>query len=310
MWLLLVTIAGVRMQQLALFDESREIESTQVVNVASVPQRSPFRYPGGKTWLVPRLRQWLRSLEMSPTLFIEPFAGGGSIGLTVAFERLADHTIMVELDRQVAAVWNTILESDGEWLADELVRFQLTPHSVEVALAKANGDIPLRELAFSTLLKNRVNRGGILAAGAGLVKHGENGRGLTSRWYPSTLRRRILDIVAIHDQITFIEGDGLAVMRRHATDANSAFFIDPPYTAAGKRAGSRLYNCSQLDHEELFTVAASLQGHFLMTYDDNAEIRELARKHEFSVKAVAMKNTHHAKMTELLISRDMSWLSL
>lgn len=25
----------------------------RVVNVASVPQRSPFRYPGGKTWLVP-----------------------------------------------------------------------------------------------------------------------------------------------------------------------------------------------------------------------------------------------------------------
>jgi len=24
-----------------------------IVNVAMVPQRSPFRYPGGKTWLIP-----------------------------------------------------------------------------------------------------------------------------------------------------------------------------------------------------------------------------------------------------------------
>lgn len=297
------------MQQLTLFDESREIESTQIVNVASVPQRSPFRYPGGKTWLVPRLRQWLRSLATSPTLLIEPFAGGGSIGLTVAFEQLSNHTTMVELDRQVAAVWHTILEGDGEWLADELTRFQLTPQSVEIALARASGDISLRELAFSTLLKNRVNRGGILAAGAGLVKHGENGRGLTSRWYPSTLKRRILDIVAIRNRITFIEGDGLAVMRSHATDSNTAFFIDPPYTAAGKRAGSRLYNCSQLDHAELFSIAASLRGHFLMTYDDTEEVRELARRHGFSVKAVAMKNTHHVKMNELLISRDITWLA-
>ena len=31
------------------------------VNVASVPQRSPFRYPGGKTWLVPHIRRWLGS---------------------------------------------------------------------------------------------------------------------------------------------------------------------------------------------------------------------------------------------------------
>jgi DNA adenine methylase len=29
----------------------------KIVNVASVPQRSPFRYPGGKTWLVPIVRQ-------------------------------------------------------------------------------------------------------------------------------------------------------------------------------------------------------------------------------------------------------------
>lgn len=49
------------------------------VNVASVAQRSPFRYPGGKTWLVPRLRRWLRHLEWKPSLFVEPFAGGGII---------------------------------------------------------------------------------------------------------------------------------------------------------------------------------------------------------------------------------------
>jgi len=29
------------------------------VNVASVPQRSPFRYPGGKTWFVPTFRRWM-----------------------------------------------------------------------------------------------------------------------------------------------------------------------------------------------------------------------------------------------------------
>ena len=47
-----------------------------VVNVSSIPQRSPFRYPGGKTWLVPLVRQWLRSLPRRPALLVEPFAGG------------------------------------------------------------------------------------------------------------------------------------------------------------------------------------------------------------------------------------------
>lgn len=34
-----------------------------VVNVATVPQRSPLRYPGGKTWLVPHVRAWLSGIR-------------------------------------------------------------------------------------------------------------------------------------------------------------------------------------------------------------------------------------------------------
>ena len=33
--------------------QDNESGSKGIVNVASVPQRSPFRYPGGKTWLIP-----------------------------------------------------------------------------------------------------------------------------------------------------------------------------------------------------------------------------------------------------------------
>lgn len=277
-----------------------------IVNVASVPQRSPFRYPGGKTWLVPRLRRWLASRPNRPALFVEPFAGGASIGLTAAFEHLAGHVLLVERDEQVAAVWQTILGMDGEWLADQVVRFRLTRASVSAELAQTN--LTTRELAFQTILRNRVQRGGILAPGAGLMKAGEDGRGLASRWYPATLRRRILDIVAIQERLTFIRGDGLAVLRAHAGDRDAAFFIDPPYTAAGKRAGARLYRHSELDHEALFALTSRLAGDFLMTYDDAAGVRGLARRHGFDLRLVAMKSTHHAAMTELLIGRDLRWL--
>jgi DNA adenine methylase len=90
------------MQQHAL---SNEPKLNQIINVASVPQRSPFRYPGGKTWLVPRIRKWLASRPMIAREFVEPFAGGGIVSLTVAAENLAQHVTMVELDEQVAAVW-------------------------------------------------------------------------------------------------------------------------------------------------------------------------------------------------------------
>lgn len=43
--------------QLSIFETTYKKATPKVVNVASVPQRSPFRYPGGKTWLVPVVRK-------------------------------------------------------------------------------------------------------------------------------------------------------------------------------------------------------------------------------------------------------------
>ena len=57
------------------------------VNVATVPQRSPLRYPGGKTWLVPHIRAWLKAMD-TPRLLVEPFAGGGITSLTAVMEDL------------------------------------------------------------------------------------------------------------------------------------------------------------------------------------------------------------------------------
>lgn len=280
-----------------------------VVNVASVPQRSPFRYPGGKTWLVPRVREWLRSLDAKPSVFVEPFAGGGIVGLTAAFENLADHVVLVELDRQVAAVWETMLGGDAEWLSDRILSFDLTYDNVRQTLARDDGGT--RERAFRTILKNRTYHGGILAPGAALIKHGENGKGLKSRWYAETLANRINAISKIRERFTFVCGDGIEVMRSHARRKRTAFFIDPPYTAGGsngKRAGTRLYTHHELDHDRLFATAERVAGSVLLTYDDAPDVRELAHRHGFSVANVAMKNTHHAKMTELLIGRDLGWV--
>lgn len=288
--------------QYSLFEDTRQ---EAIVNVASVPQRSPFRYPGGKTWFVPRLRQWLANLPEKPCEFIEPFAGGGIISLTAAFENPLLRVTMVELDADVAAVWQTILSDDANWLADRIAHFHLTPETVQEEIARIPRDT--RDRAFQTLLRNRVNRGGILAPGTGRLKNGENGKGIASRWYPQTLRTRINNIAVIKDRIRFIQGDGLQVLRANAERADVIYFVDPPYTAGGKKAGTRLYAHNEIDHEELFRTATTLAGDFLMTYDNTEDISELAARHHLNTHAIPMKNTHHARMQELLISRNLNW---
>lgn len=270
--------------------------------MATVPHRSPFRYPGGKTWLIPYIRSWLRDQRKRPSLLIEPFAGGAIVGLTAGFEQLADHVVLVESDPDISSVWQTILFGQATWLADKIEQYPFSQENVLGTLQQE--PMSHKERAFSIILRNRVQRGGIMALGAGLVKNGENGRGLGSRWYPTTLARRIREINHIHDRFSYIEGNGVEILRRYANDQDVAFFVDPPYTVASKR----LYKHWQIDHRGLFQSLSKVRGSVLLTYDNTVEISALAREFGFETAAVAMKNTHHAKMSELLISKDLKWL--
>ncbi|WP_211321423.1 DNA adenine methylase [Pedobacter nutrimenti] len=287
--------------QIKMFDIEEKRDAHAVVNVASVPQRSPFRYPGGKTWLIPRIRKWLKQDQSVVNLMIEPFAGGGIVSLTAAFEKLANHITMVELDDEVSAVWQTILNGKNRWLAERIFNFDLTHDNVNSELTKP--DKQLSDKAFCTILKNRVFHGGILAKGSGMIKSGENGKGITSRWYPKTLRDRILAIGYVKDKIDFIEGDAFKVITENLNNEGAYFFIDPPYTVAGKR----LYTCYDIDHEELFRLTSLIKGRYMLTYDDTPEIRQLAEKYNLEYRLIPMKTTHHTQKNEIIISDNFSW---
>jgi DNA adenine methylase len=95
--------------------------------------------------------------------------------------------------------------------------------------------------------------------------------------------------------------DGLQYMKEVIHRKDVAYFIDPPYTAPGKRAGKRLYRFSEIDHEGLFDMCNQATGDFMMTYDDAESVRNMAEERGFRIEMVPMKNTHHAQVFELLI---------
>lgn len=276
------------------------------VNVASIPQRSPFRYPGGKTWFVPTFRAWIENLHLKPQILVEPFAGGGIISLTALFEKLVDRVVMVEIDEEIAAVWKTVVKGDAHWLAKRILDFDLTKESVVNELSRKH--LSMKEKAFQTILKNRTFHGGILAEGSGFLKYGENGKGIRSRWYPKTLARRFNDLTLVAEHIEFRQEDGIAVIQEYSKDRNAVFFIDPPYTAGGKKAGNRLYRHCDLNHEKLFETCKAIRGDFLMTYDNAEEVKSMARQYGFQMRLIPMNNTHHATMEELVIGKDLSWM--
>ncbi len=270
-------------------------------NVSSIEQRSPLRYPGGKTWLIPHIQRWLRSMSY-PQELIEPFCGGGIVSLTAAAENLVGKCLMADIDPDVAAFWQAAL-SYGEKLRERIADFDLSRDSVVALEASRHADDVVYN-GFRTLVLNRTRRGGILTPGASFIRSGENGKGIASRWYPQTLIARLEEIekYARARKVTFHEWDGIRLLEERLGTKNTVTFVDPPYTARGKQAGSRLYKYSEIDHSLLFEILADSSAEFLMTYDASPEIISLVRQHGFHAVTVAMKNTHHARISELIIT--------
>lgn len=282
-----------------LFDDT----DFRLPNVAKVPIYSPFRYPGGKSRWYYYVKQWLLSTQ--PDVFVEPFAGGAHASLAVAVEewgrRFVRDVLMVEVDENVSAVWETILDGDVEWLIQRIEQFEMSRKSAEKAIER-QGD-STRDKAFAMIVHNRVSRGGVTAPGAGWLKKGENGNGLHSRWYPSTLVDRIRTIANARDRIHFTCSDAFDVLPNHLGES-TALFIDPPYP----KAGGRLYAHSDVDHEAIFELASQSLGTVLLTYDNSDEVRELVEAFDFDSEPLVVSTTHHRKKTELLIGEDLDWL--
>ena len=254
---------------------------------------SPFRYPGGKSGLRPKVINWIQNLGYRVEHFVEPFAGGSSVGLAVA-----------ELDTDVAAVWNVILNGQGNAFAAKIRNFRLTKASARKTL-DANVRSPLSR-AFRCLLQNRISRGGVMAPGAGVLKYGEAGRGIRSRWYPETLADRIEAIHAIRHKLTFVEGDGLEILRKFSSTPQTAAFVDPPYVVAGRGAGLRLYRHHEVDYEELFEAIQIFRGPMIITYHRSEIVAREAKAAGIKCCTVNMHTAHDVAKRQLILYKAAS----
>ena len=266
---------------------------------ASVPQRSPLRWPGGKSWLIPHVRCWLSG--GSAATLVEPFAGGASVSLTAVVERLVERAVLVDVDVDLAAFW-TVALTDPAALVDRISSFTPTVEAVR----NVQGSVPVtdRDRAWRTLVLNRTRHGGIIAAGAGLIGLGEDGRGVASRWYPETLIARIEEIGRHAGRIAFHQGDALSLLPTlvERAEAPVAVFCDPPYGGEAGASSRRLYTHSDVNYADLFELVHDIGADFLITLDMSAEVERLVRCHGFCAVTVLPRNRSNAAGQEVIIS--------
>src|SRR3972149_5202145 len=74
-----------------------------------MPFFSPLRYPGGKRRLVNFMKPIAQENDLLGCQYVEPYAGGSSIGLALLIEGYVNHIFINDLDRAVYAFWYSVL---------------------------------------------------------------------------------------------------------------------------------------------------------------------------------------------------------
>src|SRR5690242_12493315 len=76
---------------------------------------SPLRYPGGKAKLAPFFKTLVRQNRLLDGVYVEPFAGGAGVGLSLLLHGYVDRIILNDLSRPVFAIWRAILGRPNEF---------------------------------------------------------------------------------------------------------------------------------------------------------------------------------------------------
>jgi len=237
---------------------------------------SPLRYPGGKSALLKMVSSILRLNKIDRGHYVEPFAGGGGLALSLLFKGDVAEIHLNDVDPAIAALWMSILNS-----AEDLIDLMMTtPISIEErARQKAiylDGSDGQLSLGFSALYLNRVNRSGIIKTGGVIGGLAQNGNyRMDCRFNREDLASRIRRIAKYSGRIHFSSLDARTFLQSidDILPQRSLIYADPPYFAKGAELYTSAFKIN--DHESLRDRLLSLKSRWILTYDNVPEIRSL-----------------------------------
>ena len=71
---------------------------------------TPFRYPGGKTFLAGYLRAVVKANRLRDPIYAEPYCGGAGAALSLLFTEVVSDIYLNDLDPAIATFWRVCTE--------------------------------------------------------------------------------------------------------------------------------------------------------------------------------------------------------
>ncbi len=270
-----------------------------------MPNPSPLRYPGGKNRLSNFIGLIIQNIGMSSCTYVEPFAGGAGVALSLLLEDKVKNIVINDFDKAIYSFWRAIKEEP-----DKLIdKIENTPITIkewykqkEIYLSKSTYSL---DLAFATLFLNRTNHSGILTAGpiGGYTQAGE--WKLDVRFKKSVLISKIKLIAANKERITVYNKDIISLLKNYIPHFGENVFIyfDPPYYNKGQKLYKNFLTPN--DHKKIHNmITDNITTPWIMTYDDVPEIENLYMQYKTQKFDLIYSAANKGMASELLIFSD------
>ena len=235
---------------------------------------SPLRYPGGKWRFQAFIERVLDLNRLNRPHYIEPFAGGASLALSLLFRERVAEIHLNDLDPAIHSFWHSVLNRNQEFL-EMLAQTPVSPeewHNQKSIYARgsAAGKLPL---GFATFFLNRTNHSGILNAGM-IGGVDQKGRWkINARFNTGELERRIRRIHKYRSRINLSGEDAIRFLRKRRFPQNKFVYLDPPYYRSGRHLYLNAF--TEADHQTLSKYLLQLRSPWIVSYDDASETRKL-----------------------------------
>ncbi len=212
--------------------------------------------------------------------YLEPYAGGAAVALSLLFNEYVRKIYINDIDKSIFTFWQTVL-NDSERLCEKIwnVKITMKEWMRQKDILSSNNPDPL-DLAFSTFFLNRTNRSGIISGGVIGGKHQKGKWKLDARFNKKDLIKRIEKINRYQSRIflTNLDAEEFLQITLPQIKKDSLIYLDPPYYVKGKEALYTNYY-KESDHKRVANRIFNLSHPWIISYDNVKPIVNLYKEY-------------------------------
>ena len=241
-----------------------------------MPFYSPLRYPGGKRKLSSYIKLVFAENKLAGSHYIEPYAGGAAIALSLLFDGYASHVHINDLSRSVYAFWHAALRhTDSLCSRIRSTHITMDEWHRQHAIQERAHETRLLDLGFSTFFMNRTNRSGIIKGGVLGGKNQDGPYKLDARYNTADLIGRIKRVASYRDRISVYNEDAAHFITSTllGLPTTALVYLDPPYWGKAKQLYENNYEFE--DHRTIHDVAVEMAQKWIVSYNNVPGIREM-----------------------------------